>query len=110
MNPSRFGLMPPPRSARSSRPGVRIALEELERRDTPTFAANPPFPFDLPGGVLPHVFTVGDFNGDGHADLAFALSQSTPPLPAGDPGVLILTGDGTGNFSTPQTLDIPIPG
>jgi hypothetical protein len=55
-----------------------------------TFAA--PLKINLPNGV--RRLTAGDFNGDGNADLAVTLSGFDGVAPS----VLILLGDGQGNF------------
>lgn len=47
----------------------------------------------LGGGSGPHAVGVGDFNGDGFADLAVALLDAS--------SLAILIGDGTGNFDPP---------
>ena len=56
----------------------------------PTFA---PFPISYPESHSPVSIAVGDFNGDGHRDLAVANA-------GGAQGVWILLGTGTGNFGT----------
>ena len=53
------------------------------------FAASPGSPFNT--GAQPASLVVGDFNGDGVADLAVANSGSN--------SILIMTGDGSGTFS-----------
>src|SRR5258706_13632344 len=82
-------------------PFPRIALEELERRDTPTF--NPAAPF-FNGFGDPTVIAVGDFNSDGNADLAIGVPSPGSGIPA---AVQVLIGDGTGAFTTGQSLPIP---
>ena len=85
-------------------PFARIAVEELERRDTPTF--NPAAPF-FNGFGDPAVFAVGDFNADGNADLAVAVSPVDPTVTG---AVQILLGTGAGDFTTGPSLPLPGPG
>ncbi|MGA9882350.1 MAG: FG-GAP-like repeat-containing protein [Candidatus Acidiferrales bacterium] len=53
--------------------------------------------FALPNGDSALAMAIGDFNGDGNNDLALALSNGT---------VEVFTGDGSGTFSNPQTINI----
>src|SRR5438552_14328281 len=56
-------------STRRCRPPYRhLLLERLESRVVPGFLA--PLAFDA--GSFPHSVAMGDFNGDGHLDLAVA--------------------------------------
>ena len=56
--------------------------------------------------VVPRHVTVGDFNGDGHQDLAVANFNAPYDNVIGIiPGVVILLGNGTGSFSTPSGFD-----
>ncbi|HJZ60347.1 MAG TPA: FG-GAP-like repeat-containing protein [Gemmataceae bacterium] len=99
MNPSRFGRT----HAHKPGPRVRIVLEELEPRDTPTFVATPPGGFTN-GLDDPQVVAAGDFNGDGKADLAVGNGTGS----TGDPGLIqILLGNGNGTFTTGQQLALP---
>jgi hypothetical protein len=50
----------------------------------------------------PTALVVGDFNGDGHADLAVAVSGTRPE------NVTILLGDGRGNFTPAPTSPHPV--
>src|SRR5438552_965673 len=78
----------PARTRRSRRPRV----EQLENRNLlSTFG---PALSVSTGGFLPRAVAVGDFNGDGHQDLAVAYEGS---------GVAVLLGDGAGAFQD-QTL------
>ncbi len=84
-------------------------LEELERRDTPTFATLPPF---TAGVSLPTVVASADFNGDGIVDVAVGNvgknAASSPSI-----GIALGVGDGTfkavasladAKLATPQSL------
>jgi hypothetical protein len=63
-----------------------------------TFATPNPFATDIGGSPYPNGVVAGDFNHDGHVDLAVVNSNK------GDVGVLL--GDGAGNFSTPTPYPI----
>jgi len=67
-------------------------LEELERRDTPTFVSLPAFTAAV---TQPTVIASADFNGDGFADIAVGNGVAG----FGTPSVDIALGDGTGNFT-----------
>ena len=67
-------------------------LEELERRDTPTFAALPPF---TAGVSFPTVVASADFNGDGIVDVAVGNSGKNA---ASSPSIGIALGVGDGTF------------
>lgn len=66
------------------------------------FAAQVRYPMAV--GLYPEWVTVGDFNGDGSADVAVA-TQNNPAFPPG--GVIVLTnkGDGTFALSTDHTVN-----
>jgi hypothetical protein len=51
------------------------------------------------GGSSPSDIAVGDFNGDGHLDLAVTNISTTPEMTVG-----ILLGDGQGGFAPPQVV------
>jgi len=53
---------------------VRARLEELERRDTPTFLGLSPF---TAGVAVPAVIATADFNGDGLMDVAVGNSTGS---------------------------------
>ena len=89
---------------RTRSPFARIRVEELERRDTPTFTPAGPF---TNGFGNPDIFAVADFNGDGNADLAVGVNANGQGV---NGAVQILLGDGTGAFTTGQTVPLPIPG
>jgi hypothetical protein len=67
---------------------VRPAVEELEDRTVPSFFTPPTFPV----GSAPVAQVVGDFNGDGKADLAVVNEGSNT--------VSVLLGNGDGTFQT----------
>src|SRR5438552_918900 len=73
-------------------PGVRPRVEVLEDRTLLSFAA----PLSVPTGANPTSVAVGDFNGDGKADLAAAN--------LGDATVSVLLGNGDGSFRTGASL------
>ncbi len=86
---------------------LRFTLEELERRDTPSFTAAAPFfnGFNDPDNIgLPDVIAVGDFDTDGIPDLAIG----TIPISGVNPAVIVVFGDGAGGFNVGPTLPIPI--
>jgi hypothetical protein len=66
-----------------------LLLERLESRVVPGFLA--PLAFDA--GAGPSSVAVGDFNGDGHLDLAVANTD----------GLSVLLGKGHGSFQTAQS-------
>ncbi|HEY3789648.1 MAG TPA: VCBS repeat-containing protein, partial [Urbifossiella sp.] len=80
---------------------LRRFLEELERRDTPTFTALPAF---TTGINTPTVIASGDFNGDGYADLAIGNDTNEAVTPASPASVTIELGNGDGTFTQVQTL------
>jgi hypothetical protein len=57
-------------------------------------------PAKFAAGHVPYSVAVGDFNGDGKQDLAVADISTISE------GVLILLGDGTGNFSAPTNFAV----
>jgi hypothetical protein len=71
---------------RARRPRFRPHLDALESRDLPSFFA----PTNLAVGSNPHGEAVGDFNGDGRADLVVVNQGSNT--------VSILLGNGDGTF------------
>ena len=73
-------------------------LEELERRDTPTFLPLAPAPLST---AFPTVEAAGDFNGDGRADLAVGFSNETPTSTG---AIAILLGNGDGSFAAGTTV------
>jgi hypothetical protein len=77
-----------PRRSRTARLGV----EELEARNLPSGATFSPAQ-NIPVGIAPFAVAVGDFNRDGHQDVAITNSN--------DNTVSVLLGDGKGNFGTP---------
>src|SRR5215468_10469866 len=70
--------------------GLRPAVEGLEDRTVPSFFTSPSFPV----GSVPVGAAVGDFNGDGKADLAVVNSNSNT--------LSVLLGNGDGTFG-PKT-------
>ena len=61
----------------------------------------------LPARNEPSLFgQVGDFNGDGHADIALVNLKNglVPQVPASVPSVRVLINDGTGHFQTGEQL------
>ena len=56
-------------------------------------------PISVPAGTQPGNIVLGDFNVDGHLDIAVNN--------VGVPTVSILRGDGAGGFSAPQTINLP---
>ena len=57
----------------------------------------------LPARNEPSLFgQIGDFNGDGHADIALVNLKNglVPGVPAGVPSIRVLINDGTGRFQT----------
>jgi hypothetical protein len=64
---------------------------KLQNRDLPAIKS-------FPVGIDPSSMTLGDFNGDGRADLAVSNSGSN--------NVSILLGDGVGNFSAPINVAV----
>jgi hypothetical protein len=51
--------------------------------------------------ILPSDLALGDFNGDGHLDLAVSYYDNVA-----NPNVLIYPGDGTGHFGEPQSVTV----
>src|ERR1700737_4404335 len=83
------------RSARRAYPRFRpLLVERLEGRVVPGFLA--PLAFDA--GSSPESVAVGDFNGDGHTDLAVAN--------AGSNDVSVLLGNGDGTFQAQLTYAV----
>jgi len=62
------------------------------------FAPAPGSPF--PAGHMPNDLAVGDFNGDGRLDLAFANHES--------PHLTLLAGDGRGGFAPAPASPVPV--
>jgi hypothetical protein len=56
-----------------------------------------------PAGIAPVSVAVGDFNGDGIADLAVLGNPSLATLP---PGLYVLLGNGDGSFGAPQQYPV----
>src|SRR2546425_10131087 len=84
----------PPATRRCRRPFRHLLLERLESRVVPGFLA--PLAFDAGSG--PVSVTVGDFNGDGHLDLAVANLGSND--------VSVLLGNGDGKFQTARNFPV----
>jgi hypothetical protein len=78
------------KKGRPRRRGTSLKLEVLEDRTVLSFFTSPTFAT----GLNPHGLAVGDFNGDGHADVAVANQSSNT--------VSILLGNGDGTFQ-PKT-------
>ncbi|MDB5307018.1 MAG: Ribose transport system, periplasmic ribose-binding protein RbsB [Gemmataceae bacterium] len=95
-------VMRPFISTPRSLPTPSLRLEELERRDTPTFSLLGPFTTGLSG---PSVIAVGDFNRDGRADVAVGNQGGGP---GGAPSVSILLGNGDGSFTAAPSLTSPL--
>src|SRR4051794_29770805 len=74
------------RRAARGRNTFRPSLEWLGGREVPGFLA----PASFPAGTNPAGIAVGDFNGDGKADMA-VVNQAL----AGTVGVMLSNGDGT---------------
>ena len=80
---------------------IRRFLEELERRDTPTFLAAPSFT----GGVgTPLTVATADFNGDGFADVAVGNQLNSANVPS----VGIALGNGDGTFTAAPEITDPL--
>src|SRR5688572_8382251 len=101
MEPTRSRRPAARSGSRPPRPGPRVALEQLEPRETPTFIAGPTFTNGL---GQPKRVVAADFNADGHADLAVANVTGT----TGVPSVQILLGNGDGTFATGPELTNPL--
>jgi hypothetical protein len=56
-------------------------------------------------GDTPARAVIGDFNGDGHADIAVAMFGANPCSSPCAPGVYVLYGQGGGTFSAPVRVD-----
>src|SRR5437867_498641 len=78
---------------RSRLPSFRPFVEALENRTLLSFL----LPVDYATGKYPSSVAVGDFNGDGHLDLAVAINGR---VSGGTVSVLLGNGDGT--FRDPQ--------
>src|SRR5262245_23292815 len=76
--------------ALAQRWAYRPLLLRLEDRTLPSFITAP----EYPAGAAPQAVAVGDFNGDGHADLVVANATT-----AGT--VSVLRGNGSGQFRRP---------
>src|SRR5262249_45219239 len=76
----------PASTRRSRRPSHHLHIEVLEDRTVLSFFGSPTFAV----GTTPHVEAVGDFNGDGKADLVVVNQGSNT--------VSILRGNGDGTF------------
>ncbi|HEU4402022.1 MAG TPA: VCBS repeat-containing protein [Candidatus Polarisedimenticolia bacterium] len=87
---------------------TRDTVSVLLGRNDGTFG--PPIP--LPPGVRPQAIVVGDFNGDGHQDLALSNAPvndclpypTCPPPPNGYVSILLGAGDGT--FGSPKQFGV----
>src|SRR5262245_61686746 len=75
--------------ALAQRWAYRPVLLRLEDRTVPSFVSGPQFQ----AGAYPAAVAVGDFNGDGHADLVVANWTAGT--------VSVLKGNGTGTFRRP---------
>src|SRR5215204_758696 len=73
---------------------TRLFFEALEDRRTPSFSPAASFPV----GASPLAVVTGDFNGDGHLDLATANTTPVPEFPYATATVSVLLGDGAGGF------------
>src|SRR5438270_12268209 len=82
----------PPSTRRCRRPSQPMLLERLESRVVPGFLA--PLAFDA--GNSPTSVAVGDFDGDGHPDLAVANYNSA--------NVSVLLGNGDGSFRSARNF------
>jgi len=70
---------------------------------TGSFGAATDFTVDSTAGSKPRSVAVGDFNGDGHPDLALPISA---PRGSGPDSVSILLGDGTGSFGVATSFPV----
>src|SRR5439155_566200 len=93
-----MSMRSPPSICRCRRPFRHLLLERLEARIVPGFLA--PLAFDAGSG--PVSVAVGDFNGDGHLDLAVANVGTDPSFTDGS--VSVLLGNGDGSFQTARNF------
>jgi hypothetical protein len=87
-----MSMRSPPSTRRCRRPYRILLLERLESRVVPGFLA--PLAFDA--GSFPRSVAIGDFDGDGHLDLAVANYGSA--------NVSVLLGNGDGSFQTARNF------
>ncbi len=74
--------------------GWRLQVEPLDARICPSFISAPTYP----SGPAPVALAVGDFNGDGHADLVTANSSAGT--------VSVLAGNGDGSFQAHSDVTV----
>src|SRR5438876_590519 len=85
-----MSMRSPPSACRCCRPFRHLLLERLESRVVPGFLA----PLAYHAGRYPSSVAVGDFDGDGHLDLAVANGDN----------VSVLLGNGDGSFQTARNF------
>src|SRR5262245_44158911 len=73
----------------------RPVLLRLEDRTLPSFITAPQYP----AGAVPYAVAVGDFNGDGQADLVVANATAVGTLS-------VLRGNGSGQFRRPVSYPV----
>jgi hypothetical protein len=80
-----------------------VRVERLEGRSVPAFLAAPAYPAGPNGGdrSSPVAVVTGDFNHDGHLDVATANFRAG--------GISILLGTGTGRFKPAGNITLPLP-
>jgi hypothetical protein len=81
---------------------TRLHVEALEDRRTPSFSPAASFPVR----ASPLAVVTGDFNGDGHLDLATANTTPIPEFPYATGTVSVLLGDGAGGFGAAIDSDV----
>ena len=77
-------------------PQSTASLQAIGRGQFPNPFNTQPLTFAV--GASPDFVATGDFNGDGHLDLAVAAKGGT--------GVYLLIGDGKGNFAAPKAISV----